>query len=104
MIASSGGLRRYFDQNEMPELTLQDLGAEHRIVSSVYGYSPSELRIENKNGFLTISGEKRQTFSSPDRQMESTSVSSFRKTIRAPKGTASASLLDGKLTISIPKR
>ena len=98
------GLRRYFDQNEMPELALHDLGAEFRIVSNVSGYSPSDLRIENKDGFLTISGEKRQTFQSPDRQMESTSVSSFRKTIRAPKGTASASLLGGNLTISIPKR
>lgn len=98
------GLRRYFDQNEMPELELNDLGAEFRIVSNVYGYSPSEIRVEKKDGFLTISGEKRQSFTSPDRKTESTSVTAFRKTIRAPKGNASASMLDGKLTISIPKR
>jgi HSP20 family molecular chaperone IbpA len=61
------GLRRYFDQNEMPELELNDLGAEFRIVSNVYGYSPSEIRVEKKDGFLTISGEKRQSFTSPDR-------------------------------------
>lgn len=98
------GLRRYFDDNAIPEFSLVDRGAEFQVVSTVHGYAPSELKIENRGGFLTISGEKSQKYTSPDRQAEAVSHTSFRRTFRVPsKGKASAALLGSKLTISIPK-
>lgn len=99
------GLTRYFKNNQIPELSLVDKGNEFQIVSNVYGYTPSDLTVEHKDGFITVSGKKEKSDISPDQQSYSQSFSSFTKTIRAPSKAKNinASLQNGFLTISIPK-
>lgn len=90
-------------------VNLHENDKEYTYEIELPGLSKSEIYVEEKNGYLSVSGEKRlkQENNKNGYHFVGTTYGSFRRSFRLPKNSDSKNITakysDGVLTVSVPK-
>jgi HSP20 family molecular chaperone IbpA len=100
----SRALDRYAT-DQILDITLDDQGRYYQATADIGSIDPQNLRVSFADGLLTVTGEKKSEFTSPDGSSRTARYEYVSKTIGVPDTDKKvvAQAMNGRLMVMIPK-